>query len=110
MAIRAIGKVVESFKVEKKHKHTFKPYGAIVYDSRILKFKFPDKVSISTLEGRQVIPFLFQNYRNLDMRRVAGQADLVYQAKTVSSIWLLVLTFLNPRKMIPKNFLELISA
>jgi len=79
MAIRAIGKVVESYKVEKKHKHTFKPYGAIVYDSRILKFKFPDKVSISTLEGRQVIPFLFQNYRNLDMRRVAGQADLVYQ-------------------------------
>ncbi|MDQ1318600.1 MAG: putative transposase [Candidatus Poribacteria bacterium] len=79
MAVRAIGKVVESYKVEKQHKHTFKPYGAIVYDSRILKFKFPDKISISTLEGRQVISFLFQNYRNLDMRRVAGQADLVYQ-------------------------------
>jgi len=78
MAIRAIGKVVESYKVDKKTKHTFKPYGAIVYDSRILKFKFPDKISISTIQGREVIPFLFQNYRNLDMRRVAGQADLVY--------------------------------
>jgi IS605 OrfB family transposase len=78
MAIRAIGKVVESYKVEKQHKHTFNPHGAIVYDSRILKFKFPDKISISTIQGREVIPFLFQNYRNLDMRRVAGQADLVY--------------------------------
>jgi len=78
MTIRAIGKVVESYKVEKKHKHAFNQYGAIVYDQRILKFKFPDKISISTLEGRQVIPFIFKNYRKLDMRRVAGQADLVY--------------------------------
>jgi len=78
MAIRAIGKVVESYKVEKKHKHSFNPHGAIVYDQRILKFKFPDKISISTLEDRQVIPFIFKNYRELDMRRVAGQADLVY--------------------------------
>jgi len=78
MAIRAIGKVVESYKAEKKHKHSFYKYGAIVYDPRILKFKFPDKISIATIQGREVIPFLFQNYRNLDMRRVAGQADLVY--------------------------------
>ena len=78
MTVRAIGKVVESYKVEKKHKHTFKPFGAIVYDSRILKFKFPDKINISTITGREEIPFLFQNYRNLDMRRTAGQADLVY--------------------------------
>jgi putative transposase len=79
MAIRAIGKVVESYKVEKQHKHSFNPHGAIVYDQRILKFKFPDKISISALEGRQVVPFVFMNYRNLDMRRVAGQADLVYR-------------------------------
>lgn len=78
MAIRAIGKVVESYKIEKKTKHTFYPYGAIVYDSRILKFKFPDKISISTLEGRQEIPFIFKNYRNIELRRAAGQADLVY--------------------------------
>ena len=78
MAVRAIGKVVESYKANKKTKHTFYKYGAIVYDSRILKFKFPDKINISTIQGREEIPFLFQNYRNLDMRRTAGQADLVY--------------------------------
>ena len=78
MAIRAIGKVVESYKVERKVKHTFYPFGAIVYDSRILKFKFPDKISISTLEGRQVIPFIFKNYRDIELRRASGQSDLVY--------------------------------
>jgi putative transposase len=78
MTVRAIGKVVESYKVEKKHKHTFNPHGAIVYDSRILKFKFPDKISISTLEGRQEIPFIFKNYRDIELRRASGQADLVY--------------------------------
>ena len=78
MAVRAIGKVVESYKVEKQHKHAFNPHGAIVYDSRILKFKFPDKISISTLVGRQVIPFIFKNYRNIELRRASGQADLVY--------------------------------
>ncbi len=78
MAVRAIGKVVESYKTDKKSKHTFYKYGAIVYDQRILKYKFPDKISIATIAGREVIPFLYVNYRNLDMRRVAGQADLVY--------------------------------
>ena len=78
MTVRAIGKVVESYKIEKKYKHTFKPFGAIVYDSRILKFKFPDKISISTLEGRQDIPFIFKNYRDVELRRASGQADLVY--------------------------------
>ena len=78
MAIRAIGKVVESYKADKESKHTFYKYGAIVYDQRILKFKFPDKINLSTIQGRETISFLFQNYRNLDMRRVAGQADLVY--------------------------------
>lgn len=78
MAVRAIGKVVESYKVEKKHKHTFNPHGAIVYDSRILKFKFPDKISICTLDGRQVIPFIFKNYRDIELRRASGQSDLVY--------------------------------
>jgi IS605 OrfB family transposase len=78
MTVRAIGKVVESYKVEKKHKHTFKPFGAIVYDSRILNFKYPDKINISTIQGRKIIPFIFKNYRDVELRRASGQADLVY--------------------------------
>ena len=78
MTVRTIGKVVESYKVEKKHKHTFKPFGAIVYDSRILNFKYPDKINISTIQGREIIPFVFKNYRDVELRRASGQADLVY--------------------------------
>jgi len=79
MAVRVIGKVAETYKADRKRLHTFKPHGAIVYDQRILTFKFPDKVSILTIEGRQVIPFVFKNYRQLDIRRVRGQTDLVYR-------------------------------
>lgn len=79
MAVRAIGKVADTYKADKKHLHIFKPHGAIVYDKRILTFKFPDSVSILTLDGRQIIPFIFKNYRQLDIRRARGQADLVYR-------------------------------
>jgi len=79
MAVRVIGKVAKAYKADRKHHHTFKPHGAIVYDQRILTFKFPDRVSILSIEGRQEIPFVFKNYRQLDIRRVRGQADLVYR-------------------------------
>jgi IS605 OrfB family transposase len=79
MAVRVIGKVSDSYKTEKKHLHTFKPHGAIVYDQRILTFKFPDCISVLTLDGREIIPFVFKNYRELDIRRVRGQADLLYR-------------------------------
>lgn len=79
MAVRVIGKVAEAYKRDKNKLHHFKPYGAMVYDHRILTIKFPDHVSILTLDGRQVMPFVFKNYRQLDLRRVRGQADLVYR-------------------------------
>lgn len=79
MAVRVIGKVAETYKADKKCLHVFKSYGAIVYDQRILTFKFPDRVSLLTIKGRQVIPFIFKNYRQLDLCRARGQVDLVYR-------------------------------
>lgn len=78
MAVRAIGKVAETYKRDKTTLHCFKPHGAMAYDQRILTIKFPDCVSILTLNGRQIMPFMFYNYRQLDLRRVRGQADLIY--------------------------------
>ncbi len=79
MVVRAIGKVSESYKVDKKVQHEFKPHGAIQYDQRNLTFKTMDTVSILTLEKRDRIKFLCGNYRELDLERVKGQADLVYR-------------------------------
>lgn len=79
MVVRAIGKVSESYKVDKKVQHEFRSRGAIQYDQRNLTFKTMDSVSILTLEKREKINFVCGNYRELDLERVKGQADLVYR-------------------------------
>ncbi|MEK9206843.1 MAG: hypothetical protein AAB922_00020, partial [Patescibacteria group bacterium] len=78
MAIRAIGKVSESYKAEKRKLHIFKKHSAIVYDQRVLSFKGLDTVSILSLDGRLKIPIVFGSYAKLEQRRVRGQADLLY--------------------------------
>lgn len=78
MTVRAIGKVSESYRAEKKTLHTFKKYSAVVYDQRILSFKGLDTVSILSLDGRYKIPIVFGTYAKLEQRKVRGQADLIY--------------------------------
>lgn len=77
-AIRAISKVVESYKTEREHLHLFKPHGAIVYDQRIMSIKGVERVRLTTLEGRIELPMLLGGYAKLDQRRIRGQADLLY--------------------------------
>ena len=79
MTVRAIGKVKESYRIEKKNQHIFKKYSALVYDQRILSFRGLDTVSILSLDGRFKIPIVFGLYAKLDQRRIRGQADLIYR-------------------------------
>jgi len=79
LAVRAIGKVKGTYKRDKKKHHYFKKHGAIAYDHRIWKFKMADRINIKTLTDRIDIPFIFYNYRNVDLKRARGQADLVYR-------------------------------
>ena len=78
-AVRAIGKVVESYKVDKKHIHTFRPVGAVVYDDRLLSFNGLDEASLLTLEGRVKVPMILGQYQKgvIEGRRIRGQADLI---------------------------------
>src|SRR3954471_7197653 len=55
LAVRAIGKAVETFRRDKTTCPVFKPRGAITYDERIPSFKGLDKVSLTTLDGRELI-------------------------------------------------------
>ncbi|MBA1335713.1 MAG: putative transposase [Firmicutes bacterium] len=77
--IRAISKVTESYKANKKALHTFKPTGAIVYDQRLLSFKGLEHASILTMAGRILVPMIFGEYQKgvVDGRRIRGQADLI---------------------------------
>src|SRR5579859_5630442 len=49
MAIRAISKVAEAYKRDKRSKPSFRPHGAMVYDERIANFPTVDRVSLLTL-------------------------------------------------------------
>ena len=62
LTIRAISKVVEAYKRDKKIKPAFEPHGAIVYDQRILSWKGLDRVSILSLSGRLLIPISIGPY------------------------------------------------
>lgn len=79
LTIRAIGKVADTYKRDKNKHHGFKMHGAVVYDHRLWKFRQADTINLKTLQARIDIPIVFCNYRELDLRRVRGQADLVYK-------------------------------
>lgn len=76
LVIRAISKVVNSYKTSKRKKHSFQIMGSVTYDSRVLSYK-KNIVSISSVDGRLKIPF---NCYNEDrMKFVQGESDLIYR-------------------------------
>lgn len=78
LTVRAIGKVAESYRANKKILHIFKKHSALVYDQRILSFRGLDIVSILSLDGRFKIPIIFGEYAQLHRRMIHGQADMIY--------------------------------
>lgn len=78
LTVRAISKVCDALRLNRKVQPRFKPHGAIVYDQRILSWKGIDRVSILTLDGRLKIPIIMDAYHRGRMDRVRGQADLIY--------------------------------
>lgn len=82
MAIRAISKVVEAYKRDKRIQPTFRLHGSMVYDQRIYSFKGIDRVSLLTLRGRVIVPILFGLYQAARMDLKRGQCDLIYRDGT----------------------------
>ncbi|MDD5510441.1 MAG: RNA-guided endonuclease TnpB family protein [Dehalococcoidales bacterium] len=82
MAVRAIAQVSESYKVDRKVKHSFNPHSAMVYDQRILSWKGLDKVSILTLVGRQIVPTRIGAYQEARIDRKVRQSDLILRDGT----------------------------
>ncbi len=79
MAIRAISKVAEAYKRDKRIRPSFRPHGAMTYDERICSFPRVDRVSLLTLDGRVVLPFRYGAYQAARLDRIRGQADLLYR-------------------------------
>ncbi|MGD9157190.1 MAG: transposase [Desulfobacteraceae bacterium] len=79
LAVRAIGKVVENYRRDKTKKHVFKPMGAVVLDNKLMSYKGVDRISITSLTDRMVIPIVIGAYGTQHFRRAKGQADLVFK-------------------------------
>jgi hypothetical protein len=76
VVVRAIAKVVDAYKIDKKTRRTFRPYGAFAFDDRILRWQ-DGAVSIWTVGKRQTIPFVCGD-RTRDMLATRqGESDLV---------------------------------
>jgi putative transposase len=77
VVIRAIAKVADAYKANRKRKRGFKPHGAIAYDNRILNWRLTDDaVSIWCLGGRQVIPFRAGPRQRELLLHQRGETDL----------------------------------
>jgi IS605 OrfB family transposase len=77
MTIRAVAKVSEGYKIDRKSLHIFKPHSAMVYDSRILSWKGLEKVSILTMGGRQIVPIRIGAYQAARLDRKIRETDLI---------------------------------
>jgi len=77
--VRCIGKVADSYKLDKRTQRTFQPTGAIAFDDRILKW-YVDKgqVSIWSVDGRIKLPFVCGAYQRGLLAFRQGEADLAF--------------------------------
>lgn len=79
VVVRAIGKVADAYKLDKKAKRTFRKHGAIAYDDRILKWYIDQqRVSIWSVGGRLNIPYKAGERQRKLLQSQKGESDLVY--------------------------------
>jgi len=79
VAVRALGKVADGYKLDKKQKRQFKEHGAFPFDSRILKYRLDtQQVSIWTVDGRKTIPFQAGNRQLELLHHQKGESDLAF--------------------------------
>lgn len=79
IVIRCISKVADAYKLDRETKRTFKPHGGIAYDDRVLNWRLKTQtVSIWTMAGRQVIPFVTGARQLQLLKSQQGETDLCY--------------------------------
>src|SRR5262249_49793695 len=79
VAIRCLGKVADSYKLDQAAKRFFKEHGSIAYDRHILTYYTDQrKVSIWTLSGRGLMPYQAGERQHDLLKHQKGEADLCY--------------------------------
>jgi putative transposase len=79
LAVRCIGKVADTYKLDRKTQRTFQPLGAVPYDDRILSYNLKgSQVPIWALDGRQAIPFVCGERQRELLATQRGETDLAF--------------------------------
>jgi len=89
MAQLAIKIARDAYCRDKSIRPEFRPLAAMPFDQRTMSFKGIDRVSLLTLEGRIVVPFVLGSYQAERMALPKGQSDLVLRD---DGKWFLVIT------------------
>jgi putative transposase len=77
MAQLAIKAVCDAYKRDKAVRPAFRKHAAIPYDVRTMGFKGIDRVSLLTLDGRVLVPFVVGSYGKGRLEFPKGQCKLV---------------------------------
>lgn len=81
VVVRCISKVADAYKLDTQRQRGFRPYGAIAYDDRIVRW-YAGEVSIWTVAGRQRIPFACDARTRALLTCRQGESDLVLRDGT----------------------------
>ena len=89
-AIRCIAQVCEAYKRDKAKRPEFRKHSAVPFSmGKNIGFKGPDRVSISALDGRVIVPFVMGKYQADRFGFAKGQCDLVLRK---DGRWFLLVT------------------
>jgi IS605 OrfB family transposase len=89
MAQLAIKAARDAYCRDKSIRPKFRGHAAVAYDQRIMSFKGIDRVSLLTLAGRVVVPFILGEYHRGRFALPKGQSDLVLRK---DGKWFLLVT------------------
>jgi IS605 OrfB family transposase len=89
VACLCVHRVCEAYKRDKTVRPKFGRHSAVSHDIRTMSFKGIDRVSLLTLEGRVVVPFVMGAYQAERFPRRKGQCDLVLRE---DGKWFLLVT------------------
>lgn len=89
MAVRCIARASEAYKRNRIIRSTFRPDAAMPFDQRLMSFKGIDRVSLLTLDGRILVPFVMGRYQRERFTQAVRQSDLV---RRKDGLWFLLVT------------------
>lgn len=95
MTVRCIAQVCEAYKRDKNKLPRFRKHASMPFDQRMMSFKGIDRVSLLTLQGRVIVPFVMGKYQRERFTNAKGQCDLVLRK---DGKWFLLVTVDVPDK------------